>query len=36
MEINILDRQVLSLVPPVLRDEFHLSNSTVGLIWLVP
>ena len=32
MEINILDRQVLSLVAPVLRDEFHLSNTDYGRI----
>jgi MFS transporter, ACS family, hexuronate transporter len=30
--INILDRQVLSLVAPVLRDELHLSNSQYGVI----
>lgn len=32
MEINILDRQVLSLVAPVLRDEFHLTNTDYGRI----
>ncbi len=32
MEINILDRQVLSLVAPTLRDEFHLSNTEYGAI----
>lgn len=32
MEINILDRQVLSLVAPVLRDEFQLSNTDYGRI----
>ena len=32
MEINILDRQVLSLVAPVLRDELHLSNTDYGRI----
>ena len=30
--INILDRQVLSLVAPVLRDQLHLSNSQYGVI----
>lgn len=30
MGINILDRQVLSLVAPVLRDEFNLSNTQYG------
>lgn len=30
--INILDRQVLSLVAPVLRDQLHISNSQYGLI----
>jgi len=30
--INILDRQVLSLVAPVLRDELHLSNTEYGAI----
>jgi ACS family hexuronate transporter-like MFS transporter len=30
--INILDRQVLSLVAPVLRDELHLSNTQYGTI----
>lgn len=30
--VNILDRQVLSLVAPVLRDELHLSNSQYGAI----
>lgn len=32
MEINILDRQVLSLVAPLVRDEFHLSNTDYGAI----
>ena len=32
MTINILDRQVLSLVAPVLRDELHLSNTEYGTI----
>ncbi len=32
MAINLLDRQVLSLVAPVLRDEFHLSNTGYGTI----
>ena len=32
MEINILDRQVLSLVAPVLREEFQLSNTDYGQI----
>jgi ACS family hexuronate transporter-like MFS transporter len=32
MEINILDRQVLSLVAPELRDEFQLSNTDYGRI----
>ena len=32
METNILDRQVLSLVAPVLRDEFQLSNTDYGRI----
>ena len=32
LTINILDRQVLSLVAPVLRDEFHLSNTQYGTI----
>src|SRR5512140_3256520 len=32
MTINILDRQVLSLVAPVLRDQFHLSNTQYGTI----
>lgn len=30
--INILDRQVLSLVAPVLRDQFKLSNTQYGII----
>ena len=30
--INILDRQVLSLVAPVLREQFHLSNTAYGAI----
>lgn len=30
--INILDRQVLSLVAPVLRDRLHLSNTEYGII----
>ena len=30
--INILDRQVLSLVAPVLRDEFGFSNTQYGII----
>ena len=30
--INILDRQVLSLVAPVLRDQFHLSSTQYGII----
>lgn len=30
--INILDRQVLSLVAPVLREQFHLSNTQYGAI----
>jgi ACS family hexuronate transporter-like MFS transporter len=30
--VNILDRQVLSLVAPVLRDQLHLSNSEYGVI----
>ncbi|MFB3826351.1 MAG: MFS transporter [Bryobacteraceae bacterium] len=32
MTINILDRQVLSLVAPVIRDEFRLSNTQYGTI----
>jgi len=32
MTINILDRQVLSLVAPVVRDELHLSNTQYGTI----
>ena len=32
MTVNILDRQVLSLVAPVLRDQFHLSNTQYGTI----
>ena len=32
MTINILDRQVLSLVAPVLRDQFNLSNTQYGTI----
>lgn len=34
MTINILDRQVLSLVAPVLRDELRLSNTQYGSIVL--
>jgi ACS family hexuronate transporter-like MFS transporter len=30
--INVLDRQVLSLVAPVLRDQFGLSNTQYGVI----
>jgi ACS family hexuronate transporter-like MFS transporter len=30
--INILDRQVLSLVAPVLRERFHLSDTQYGVI----
>lgn len=30
--INILDRQVLSLVAPVLRDQLKLSDSDYGVI----
>ena len=30
--INMLDRQVLSLVAPVLRDQFHLTNTDYGRI----
>ena len=32
MTVNILDRQVLSLAAPVLRDELRLSNTQYGLI----
>ncbi len=32
MALNILDRQVLSLVAPLLRDQFHLSNTQYGVI----
>lgn len=32
MTVNILDRQVLSLVAPVLRDQLHLSNTQYGTI----
>jgi ACS family hexuronate transporter-like MFS transporter len=32
--INILDRQVLSLVAPVLREQLHLSNTQYGTIVL--
>ena len=32
MTVNILDRQVLSLVAPVLRDQFRLSNTQYGVI----
>lgn len=32
MTVNFLDRQVLSLVAPVLRDELKLSNTQYGLI----
>ena len=31
MTVNILDRQVLSLVAPVLRDQFRLSNTQYGV-----
>ncbi len=34
MTINILDRQVLSLVAPELRDQLHLSNTQYGTIVL--
>src|SRR5713226_2960842 len=30
--INLLDRQVLSLVAPILRDQFHLSNTQYSYI----
>jgi ACS family hexuronate transporter-like MFS transporter len=30
--INFVDRQTLSIVAPVLRDEFHMSNQQYGLI----
>jgi ACS family hexuronate transporter-like MFS transporter len=30
--LNILDRQVLSLVAPLLRDQFHFSNTQYGMI----
>src|ERR1035441_2224759 len=30
--VNVLDRQVLSLVAPVLRDQLHLSNSDYGFM----
>ena len=30
--INLLDRQVLSLVAPILRDQFHLSNRQYSYI----
>ena len=30
--INVLDRQVLSLVAPVLREQLHLSNTQYGVI----
>ena len=33
MTINLLDRQVLSLVAPVLRDQFHLSNTQLGVVF---
>ncbi len=32
MTINILDRQVLSLVAPLLRDQFRFSNTQYGVI----
>ena len=32
MTVNILDRRVLSLVAPVLRDELRLSNTQYGVI----
>ena len=32
MTVNFLDRQVLSLVAPVLRDDLHLSNTEYGTI----
>src|SRR3954451_9148492 len=30
--INFIDRQVVSVLAPTLRDEFHLSNSDYALI----
>jgi ACS family hexuronate transporter-like MFS transporter len=32
MTVNMLDRQVLSIVAPVLRDRFHFSDSAYGAI----
>jgi ACS family hexuronate transporter-like MFS transporter len=32
LTLNILDRQVLSLVAPVIRDELHISNTQYGTI----
>src|SRR5262245_20737542 len=32
MTINIFDRQVLSLVAPVVREQLHLSNTDYGRI----
>src|SRR5438270_10676571 len=34
MTVNIIDRQVLSLVAPILRDRFHFSNTEYGTIVL--